>query len=224
MAEKEKNQIGERIKAALRDAEMSQASLGREMGITQAQVNYWVMGHRNPSIENLQKIATILDKPLDYFLTTKKETTKEYIHRVKVATDIKLIPVMGISSATNEKFILEEVESYIPFNKSGEKQFAIKVEGNCMEDPKDPRSSIYNGDYVIIDPEVTPTNGDVVLARISEEYSTIKRMFICDGKVELIPDNPKYRTITKKIEDVEIVGKIINIYKPPKKKRKRIIA
>ena len=76
---------------------------------------------------------------------------------------------------------------------------------------------------VIIDPDVVPTNGDVVLARISEEYSTIKRMFICDGKVELIPDNPKYRTITKKIEDVEIVGKIINIYKPPKKKRKRIV-
>ena len=76
MAEKGKNQIGERIKAALRDAEMSQASLGREMGITQAQVNYWVMGHRNPSIENLQKIATILDKPLDYFLATQKETTK----------------------------------------------------------------------------------------------------------------------------------------------------
>ena len=223
MAEKGKNQIGERIKAALRDAEMSQASLGREMGITQAQVNYWVMGHRNPSIENLQKIATILDKPLDYFLATQKETTKEYIHRVKVATDIKLIPVMGISSATNEKFILEEVESYIPFNKSGENQFAIKVEGNCMEDPHDPRSSIYNGDYVIINPDVVPTNGEVVLARISEEYSTIKGMFVCGGKVELIPDNPKYRTITKKIEDVEIVGKIINIYKPPKKKRKRIV-
>ncbi len=90
-----------------------------------------------------------------------------------------------------------------------------------MEDPKDPANSIYNGSYVIIDPDVDVENGDVVLARISSDYSTIKRMYIKDETLELVPDNPKCKTLVRKKEDVEIVGKVVNLYRPIKKKRKR---
>ena len=199
-----KNIIAEKLKKALHEAEMSQVDLGKELGISQAQVNYWVQGHRKPNLENLQKIASILDKPLEYFLSTKKETTKEYINRVKVATDIQLVPVRGISSATNEKFVLEEEDgTFIGYTKTGEKQFAIKVEGNCMVDPKDPQNSIFNGDYVVIDPQVVPYDGDIVLARISEEYSTIKRMYIKGDYVYLVPDNPKCKALKKKKTEIK---------------------
>lgn len=91
-----------------------------------------------------------------------------------------------------------------------------------MVDPEDPQNSIYHGNYVIVDPNVTPENEDVVLARISAEYSTIKRMFIKDEKtIELVPDNPKCKTLVRKIEDVEIIGKVVNVYKPVRKKKRR---
>lgn len=219
MANNEKNDIAKRIKSALYDADMTQTDLAKELGLSQAQVNYWVVGHRKPTAENLQKIANVLDKPLEYFLTTKKETAAEYVSRV--ATKITLIPIVGTSSATNEKFILEEQEGYLPITKSSSKQFAVKVEGNCMVDPNDPANSIYDGNYIIVDPEATVTNGDVVLARISRDYSTIKRIFIKPDCVKLIPDNPKCKTLIKKKEDIEVIGKVVHVFRPVKRKKER---
>jgi len=222
MAEKatEKKDIGSRIKKALALTETSQTELAKALNVTQSNIAQWVMGHRNPTLDSLQRIATALDMPLEFFISDGKETTQDYLKRTSKETEF--IPVLGISSATNEKFILEEnEETYIRFPKTGERQFAIKVEGNCMENPDDLRNSIYDGDYIIIDPDVTPRNGDVVLARISSEFSTIKRMFIDENTVELIPDNPKCKKLVKKQRDVEIVGKVVNVFRPIKRVRKR---
>ena len=222
MAEKapEKKDIGSKIKKALALTETSQTELAKALNVTQSNIAQWVMGHRNPTLESLQRIATALDMPLEFFISNGKETTQDYLKRTSKETEF--IPVLGISSATNEKFILEEnEETYIRFPKTGEHQFAIKVEGCCMENPDDLRNSIYDGDYIIIDPDVTPRNGDVVLARISSEFSTIKRMYINETTVDLVPDNPKCKTLTKKKQDLEIVGKVVNVFRPIKRVRKR---
>lgn len=223
MAEKapEKKDIGSKIKKALALTETSQTELAKALNVTQSNIAQWVMGHRNPTLESLQRIATALDIPLEFFISNGKETTQDYLKRTSKETEF--IPVLGISSATNEKFILEEAsDTYLRFPKTGQRQFAIKVEGNCMENPKDPRNSIYDGDYIIIDPDVSACNGDVILARISKEYSTIKRMYVEDTKVELRPDNPDCKKLVKKLEDVEIIGKVINVYRPVKRKRKKV--
>ena len=91
-----------------------------------------------------------------------------------------------------------------------------------MVDPKDPQNSIFNGDYVVIDPQVVPYDGDIVLARISEEYSTIKRMYIKGDYVYLVPDNPKCKALKKKKTEIKIVGKIVDFFRPPIRKEMRI--
>ena len=216
----DKNNIGSKIKRALALTEMTQQDLAKALNVTQGSVNQWVTGYRNPTIESLQRIAAALEVPLEFFISDKQETTQDYVKRASQNTEF--IPVLGISSATNEKFILEEEEeTYIRFPKTGEHQFAIKVEGVCMENPKDPKNSIYDGDYIIIDPDVSPLNGDVILARISKEYSTIKRMYVEDSKIELRPDNPTCKKLVKKLDDVEIIGKVIHVYRPVKRIRKK---
>ncbi len=214
----EKPTLGYKIKQALFETGTTQEALAKKLDVTQGMITHWVTGRKKPTVESLERIAEALGLTLDYFISNK-DANEETIENVSKRMD--WIPVLGISSATNEKFIVEEVESYIPFPKTSPKQFAIKVEGNCMEDPKDPQNSIYNGSYVIIDPETEVGNGDVVLARISKDFSTIKRMYIKDETIELIPDNPKCKTLVRKKADVEIVGKVVNLYRPIKKKRRR---
>ena len=221
MDEKTENVRSKQLKKALALTETTQQELAQKLGISQAAVAQWVSGTRKPTLDTLARIATALEVPVEFFLSDKKETTQDYLSRV--STDTEFVPVLGISSATNEKFILEEAsDTYLRFPKTGQHQFAIKVEGNCMENPKDPRNSIYDGDYIIIDPDVSACNGDVILARISKEYSTIKRMYVEDTKIELRPDNPDCKKLVKKLEDVEIIGKVINVYRPVKRKRKKV--
>lgn len=223
MEEEQVEAIARKIKTALREAEMTQEALGNKLGISQAQVNYWVTGNRTPTVDNLQKIADALGKPLGYFTSEIKKPTLEFVEQI--AYDTTMIPIKGTSSASKTKFIVEETEAYLPLKKTTQKQFAIRVEGDCMVDPDDPANSIYQGNYVIVDPEVPAEEEDVVLARISDEYSTIKRLFYKDeDTVELVPDNPKYKPIVKKLCDIEIIGKVVHIHRPSRKKRRRTIA
>ena len=220
MEEEQIETIAYKMKTAMTEAGMTQEALGRKIGITQAQVNYWVTGSRIPTLESLQKIADALNKPLDYFTSKIVTSTQKFVEIISY--DTSLIPVKGTSSASKAKFVLEETEAYLPIKKTNREQFAIRVEGDCMVDPEDPQNSIYQGNYVIIDCYADVEDGDVVLARISEEYSTIKRYYRVDAEnVELVPDNPKYKAIRKKMNDLKIIGKVVHVYKPSKRKIRR---
>ena len=215
----QKQTIGSKIKDALNETATSQVELAKRLGITPGVITRWTKGDKIPTIENLQRIAEALELPLEYFISSKRRNSEG---RVKMNTsEVTYIPILGTSSATKEKFILEEKEGFIPLAQANSTQFAVKVEGDCMVDPKDHENSIYDGSYIIVDPEAEVSNGDVVLARISEEYSTIKRIFIKSDCIKLIPDNPKCKTLIRKKEDIEVIGKVVHVYKPVKRKKER---
>lgn len=227
MTEKEQeetNAISSKIRQALQELGMTQEEFAAKVGLSQSLVNHWLAGRRKPTFLGMQKITEVLNKPWDYFTSKISQQTEEFVR--ENAYDTSLIPIKGTSSASNVKFIVEETEAYLPIKKTNRDQFAIRVEGDCMVDPDDPANSIFPGSYVIVDPQARVEEEDVVLARISEEYSTIKRFYLNkDDKtiVELIPDNPKYKPFIKKLRDIEIVGKVVHIEKPSRKKRKRAI-
>ena len=123
----EKPTLGYKIKQALFETGTTQEALAKKLDVTQGMITHWVTGRKKPTVESLERIAEALGLTLDYFISNK-DANEEAIKNVSKRMD--WIPVLGISSATNEKFIVEEVESYIPFPKTSPKQFAIKVEGN----------------------------------------------------------------------------------------------
>ena len=220
MAENKTDSIGNKIKKAMRQAKVTQEELGKKVGVSQSQINHWVSDRRIPTLKSMQEIALALGKPIEFFTTKIEQPTQEFIEQV--GYEVGLIPVKGISSATDEKFIMEETEAFIPIKSTNKDLFALRVEGNCMVDPDDPQNSIYHGNYVIIDRNEIIEEEDVVLARISAEYSTIKRLYYKDADtIELVPDNPKCKTLVRKKRDVQIVGKVVNVYRPIKKKRRR---
>ena len=196
-------------------------ALADKLGVPDTSISHWIAGRANPSEIHIKAMTKIFKKSeqdlKDIFMhSDPKSGVEKYL-----PIETEFIPVLGISSATDEKFIVEERESFLPYRKTGENQFAIKVVGNCMVDPDDPRHSIYEGDYIIVDPDKEAMAGDVVLARIDEEYSTIKRFFIHGQKIYLVPDNPAYKKLIFDITRIHIVGKVIDVYKPMKRKPER---
>ncbi len=193
----------------------AQARLVEETGLSKALISNYISGRQKPSEAAIKKIANVLK-------VTPEELENVFTNlSLEDQSEVMLIPVLGTSSATEEKFILEELESYLPIKKSNKKQFAVRVEGNCMVDPADPQNSIYHGNYIIVDPEAEASSGDVVLARIDGDYSTIKRFFPKGKEIKLIPDNPVCTSIIKPAQNVEIIGKVVNVYRPVKKKKER---
>ena len=145
----------------------AQARLVEETGLSKALISNYISGRQKPSEAAIKKIANVLK-------VTPEELENVFTNlSLEDQNEVMLIPVLGTSSATEEKFILEELESYLPIKKSNKKQFAVRVEGNCMVDPEDPQNSIYHGNYIIVDPDAEATPGDVVLARIEEDRKSV---------------------------------------------------
>lgn len=76
--------------------------------------------------------------------------------------------------------------------------FALRVRGDSMIG-----AGILDGDKVVIRPQPTAQDGQIVVARIGDE-ATVKRLSRRNGQVWLLPENPAYDPIDG--SEAELVG------------------
>lgn len=67
--------------------------------------------------------------------------------------------------------------------------FALQVRGDSMIN-----AGILSGDKVVVRPQQTADDGQIVVARIDDE-ATVKRLRRKNGKIWLMPENPAYSPI-----------------------------
>ena len=87
---------------------------------------------------------------------------------------------------------------------------ALKISGDSMKG-----DLIMDGDIIILDCNNISTNdiksGDIVAARVNDDYATLKRMFINNNKIELRPSNKLYSSIFTDKNNVKIDGKVVGL-------------
>lgn len=83
--------------------------------------------------------------------------------------------------------------------------FALRVKGDSMIG-----AGILDGDLVIVRPQASAKNGDIVVARVNEEEATVKRLIRKPGVIQLAAENPKYKPIPVD-ENTAIIGKVIRV-------------
>ena len=182
----------------------SQMKAAKALNTTEVVISRWVKGISKPSEESVCKLAKLFRKSEEEIKSIFCIKDIPNAKRYAFAAETQLIPVIGVSSASNMMFILEEKKGYLTTKKEGPDDFAIEVLGHCMEDPADPRHSIYHGDTIIVRPDV-------------------KRIYFNkkDNSVDLQPDNPKFKTLHYPASEVEIVGKVIKKDEPIISKKRR---
>jgi repressor LexA len=82
--------------------------------------------------------------------------------------------------------------------------YVLKVRGDSMIE-----AHIADGDFVLIRPQSTARNGDIVVAQVEENAVTLKRFFKEKDRVRLQPANPNYPP--QFYDDVRIQGKLIGV-------------
>ena len=110
------------------------------------------------------------------------------------------IPVVGIVTAGVPILAVENIEGYIPWE--GEAGcFALRVRGDSMIG-----AGILSGDTVIIRPQETAENGQIVVALL-DDSATVKRLRRDETGVWLLPENPAYPPIDGR--EAAILGVVI---------------
>lgn len=150
-------------------------------------------------------------------------TPTELLLMKKQGMDSVRVPVLGSANAGPANLLADEnVEGYLKVServlRNRKKVFALRVQGDSMNNAKMDGKNIEEGDYVLIDPEYkNPRNGDYVLS-ILDGCANIKKFQINSEKryIALISEstNSRYKPIYVSSKDNFMInGKIIDVIK-----------
>lgn len=107
------------------------------------------------------------------------------------------IPVIGVVTAGVPILAYENQEGTMVWD--GEPGcFALRVKGDSMIN-----AGILSGDKVVVRPQQTATDGQIVVARIADE-ATVKRLHRRNGEIWLMPENDAYEPIDG--SEAELIG------------------
>ena len=107
---------------------------------------------------------------------------------IVTATRPGQIPVIGVVTAGIPILALENQEGTISWD-GDPSCFALRVRGDSMIN-----AAILSGDMVVVRPQQTADDGQIVVALIGDE-ATVKRLRLEKGQVWLMPENDAYSPI-----------------------------
>ena len=104
-----------------------------------------------------------------------------------------MLPLAGIITAGEPIEAVEEREAMAiqsDFVVDSDNSYVLKVKGRSMIE-----DGIFDGDYVVIERNPSPKNGDVVVALLDNAYATLKRFYREGNQVRLQPANSTMQPI-----------------------------
>lgn len=107
------------------------------------------------------------------------------------------IPVVGVVTAGVPILAVENQEGTMAWD-GDQKCFALRVRGDSMIN-----AGILSGDKVVVRPQQTADDGQIVVAMIGDE-ATVKRLRRRNGEIWLMPENPNYAPIDG--SEAQIIG------------------
>jgi repressor LexA len=89
----------------------------------------------------------------------------------------------------------------VPERLAERAQFALRVRGDSMTDDQ-----IEDGDLILIAPQASAANGEIVVALIDNEAATLKRLYHEGATVRLQPAHAALRPLRVPAAAVRLIG------------------
>ncbi|HYY22095.1 MAG TPA: transcriptional repressor LexA [Thermoleophilaceae bacterium] len=169
--------------------------IGKAIGLTSSST---VHAH----LANLEKLGLLRRDP------SKPRAIELLVDRARRAARPALgqLPVVGQVAAGQPVLAEENIEDYvsIPEIAGGEEgEYVLRVSGDSMKD-----AGIFEGDYVVVRPQQTAQDGEIVVALVGEE-ATVKRLYREADHVRLQPENEAMEPI--RIREVTVLGRVVGV-------------
>ena len=116
------------------------------------------------------------------------------------------LPLVGQVAAGQPVLAEENIEDYVDVPEvagGGDGEYLLRIRGDSMKD-----AGIIEGDFVVVRPQDTAEDGDVVVALVGEE-ATVKRFYREADHVRLQPENAAIEPIRSK--EVKVLGRVVGL-------------
>jgi repressor LexA len=158
-------------------------------------------------LANLEKVGLLRRDPSK---PRAIELLDKAVETAKAAVSIgpSGLPLVGQVAAGQPILAEENIEEYVdvPALAGGDDgEYVLRVRGDSMID-----AGILEGDYVVVRPQDTAADGEIVVALVGEE-ATVKRFFREADHVRLQPENATMEPIRSR--DVRVLGRVVGVFR-----------
>ena len=118
------------------------------------------------------------------------------------------LPLIGHVAAGTPILAEENIEDYVavPDLAGGDEgEYVLRVRGESMKN-----AGILPDDYVVVRPQDTASDGEIVVALVGEE-ATVKRFFREEDHVRLQPENETMEPIRSR--EVRVLGRVVGVFR-----------
>ena len=167
--------------------------IGKAIGLTSSST---VHAH----LANLEKLGMLRRDP------TKPRAIEVLVDKARAAVAPGGLPLVGQVAAGQPVLADENIEEYVPVPEiagGDEGEFVLRVRGDSMV-----KAGIFEGDYVVVKPQETAADGEIVVALLGEE-ATVKRFFREADHVRLQPENDSLDPIRSR--EVTVLGRVVGV-------------
>ena len=127
--------------------------------------------------------------------------------RMPVERDVLSLPVLGEIAAGQPIEAYEDGAEALDVPRSMQARddsYVLRVRGKSMID-----ALIDDGDYVVVQPQATARDGDIVVALLEDNGVTLKRFYREEDRIRLQPANAEMEPIYA--SEIQIQGKVVGV-------------
>ncbi len=206
-------EIHERIRQKRQELGLTQQALADKAGVNRVTVTGWEKGDYQPNGVNLQQLAEALETDARW-LTDGVMSTEANVRFSKLNSPRGEYPLISWVSAGNwcealEPYHRKSIDKWYETTvHCSEDSFWLEVKGDSMTAPSG--LSIPEGMVILVDPEIEPSSGKLVVAKIdTDNEATFKQYIVDAGNHYLKPLNPQYR-MTAINGNCRIIGVVVD--------------
>src|SRR5688572_18947016 len=155
-------------------------------------------------LANLEKVGLLRRDPSK---PRAIEMLDKAVGAVKDVVSPSGLPLVGHVAAGQPILAEENIEDYVqvPGIAGGDDgEFILNVRGDSMKN-----AGILAGDWVVVRPQETATDGEIVVALVGEAEATVKRFFREEDHVRLQPENESHEPIRSR--EVRVLGRVVGV-------------
>lgn len=197
------NTLGDRIRNRRKELKYSQRELAQRVGVSHVTVSQWESDIMKIKGENLYKLAKILNVSARWLLDGKGSQAPDIesnLENAPLPSKTKKLPIISNVQAGNwsEAIDFNDINDNLNWEDAPESAsdnaFWLRVVGDSMTAPMG--LSIVEGMLILVDPDVAPESGNLVVAKLDgTDEATFKKLVIDAGMKFLKPLNPSYPSI-----------------------------
>ncbi len=194
--------LGSRLRYLRKSENMTQQELADSIGVAKSTISMYENGQREPDFETLEALADCFNVDMRTFFPGNSAPAGLFPLPAS-----RSFPLVGDIACGTPILAEQNITEYISFPGDLNADFCLRCKGDSMIDAR-----IHDGDIVFVRQQPEVENGEIAAVLIGEE-TTLKRVYLSDSVLTLMPANPAYPPMVysgDQLEQVRILGKAVS--------------